>query len=209
MKEKADLWETRMDNLSQNDFVIMDDFLTATTLSNVKSFFYKKECENVFDRAAIGSKNEAKIVSEIRGDYTFWLDKSRDENELKLFEVFDEIKFIINRYCFLSLSDYEFHLALYPKGSFYKKHLDQFKGRNNRMISLIIYLNENWKDGDGGELKVYPKEQAPIIISPLNNRCVLFRSDSLLHEVLPTNKNRKSVTGWMLYQPSPLLSVTI
>ena len=206
--EEQNIWENRMDTLSQFDYVVMDDFLSIEVLSNLKSYFSQKENQDKLDKAAIGSTGDSKVINEIRGDYTYWLDKSRDERDLQLFDVLDEVKSMINRFCFLSLSDYEFHLALYPEGSFYKKHLDQFKGRNNRMISMIIYLNENWRDGDGGELKIYPEEKEENIIAPLENRCILFRSDVLYHEVLPTNKPRKSVTGWMLYQPSPLITVT-
>lgn len=206
--EQNNIWEERMDTLSIFDFVVMENFLSIEVLSNLKVFFKKKEIQDKLEKAAIGAPGDAKIINEIRGDYTYWLDKARDQNELQLFAVLDEIKQMINRFCFLSLSDYEFHLALYPKGSFYKKHLDQFKGRNNRMISMIIYLNENWKTGDGGELKIYPEGKNEKVIEPLENRCILFRSDVLYHEVLPINKSRKSVTGWMLYQPSSLMTLT-
>lgn len=206
--EQNNIWEVRMDNLSQFDYVVMDNFLSVDVLSNLKAYFSEKESQDKLDKAAIGATGDSQIINEVRGDYTYWLDKARDESELLLFDVLDKVKLMINRYCFLSLSDYEFHLALYPKGSFYKKHLDQFKGRNNRMISMIIYLNENWQNGDGGELKIYPEGKEDTIIEPLENRCILFRSDVLHHEVLPTNKPRKSVTGWMLYQPSPLITIT-
>jgi len=32
--------------------------------------------------------------------------------------------------------------------------MDQFQGKNNQVISMLIYLNENWQEGDGGELKI-------------------------------------------------------
>jgi SM-20-related protein len=206
--EEQSSWEERMDTLSLLDYVITDNFLTPEVLSNLKSYFKEKELQDKLDKSAIGATGDSKIINEIRGDYTYWLDKVRDGKELKIFETLDEVKSMINRFCFLSLSDYEFHLALYPNGSFYKKHLDQFKGRNNRMISMIIYLNENWQVGDGGELKIYPEGKDEKVIEPLENRCILFRSDVLYHEVLPTQKPRKSITGWMLYQPSPLITVT-
>lgn len=206
--EESIIWENRMDILSEFNYVVMDDFLPMQVLTNLKNYFSKKEALEKLDKAAIGVTGESKIINEIRGDYTFWLDKERDQENLHVFDTLEEVKMIINRYCYLSLSDYEFHLALYPIGSFYKKHLDQFKGRNNRMISMIIYLNEGWKNGDGGELKIYPEGKESKIIEPLENRCILFRSDVLYHEVLPTLKPRRSLTGWMLYQPSPLITVT-
>lgn len=197
-------WADIFDKMAQQDYVVLDNFLEVQTIQRTMDFFRNKEDEDVFKKAAIGSSGNELIIHEVRGDYTFWMDKNRDAELSDLFEVLDQVKFWINRMCFLSLSDYEFHLALYPKGSFYKRHLDQFAGRNNRMISVIIYLNKNWKNGDGGELRIYPEENDSLDIQPLYNRCVLFRSDTLEHEVLKANKDRKSVTGWMLYKPSPL-----
>jgi SM-20-related protein len=111
--------------------------------------------------------------------------------------------FVMNRYCYLSLSDYEFHLAHYPTGTFYKRHLDQFVGRNNRMISVVIYLNEHWKVGDGGELQIY-LESGDVTVQPKARRCVLFKSADVEHEVLTTNVGRDSLTGWLLYKPAGL-----
>lgn len=203
--EKDELfWTTLFDKMAEQDYAIIDDFLENHLVEQVMSYFTLKEEENVFHKAAIGSSGNELIINEVRGDYTFWLDKSRDTELSQLFEVLEEVKFWINRMCFLSLSDYEFHLAHYPEGSFYKRHLDQFAERNNRMISLIIYLNKDWKNGDGGELRIYPEGKNSLDIQPLFNRCILFRSDTLEHEVLKANKDRRSVTGWMLYKPSPL-----
>lgn len=207
MINKISLWETQMDLLAQQDYTVIDNFLEKSDLNQVLSFFDAKLAEDKLAKAAIGATGKEKIIEEIRGDYTFWLDKTRDSTSLNLFDSLDEMKTLINRMFFLSLSDYEFHLALYPKGSFYKKHLDQFRGRNNRMISMVLYLNENWTSGDGGELKIYPINEDPITIDPVLNRCVLFRSDSLYHEVLTANCDRKSITGWMLYLPTPLAAI--
>lgn len=201
-------WVNIFDKMAQQDYVIIDDFLDEVLVIRIMNFFHQKENDDVFQKAAIGSSGNEIVVNEVRGDFTFWLDKARDEELEDLFQVFDDVKFWINRLCFLSLSDYEFHLAHYPKGSFYKRHLDQFAERNNRMISFIIYLNEGWKSGDGGELRIYPNEKEILDIPPLYNRCILFRSDTLEHEVLTANADRRSVTGWMLYKPSPLAALS-
>lgn len=197
-------WADIFDKMAQQDYVVMDDFLDENLIQDIMVFFQNKEHEDVFKKAAIGSSGNELIINEVRGDYTFWLDKNRDAELSDLFEVLDQVKFWINRMCFLSLLDYEFHLAHYPEGSFYKRHLDQFAGRNNRMISLIIYLNKDWKNGDGGELRIYPEGNGSLDIQPLYNRCILFRSDTLEHEVLTAHKDRRSVTGWMFYKPTPL-----
>lgn len=38
-------------------------------------------------------------------------------------------------------------------GDFYLKHLDSFRGNENRKLTTVFYLNENWTPADGGELK--------------------------------------------------------
>lgn len=204
MQRDQNFWDEQMDLLAQQDYVIIDDFLTSEQLAIAHHFFDQKKAEDAFKKAAIGASGNSKVIQEIRGDYTYWIEREKDKELASIFDVLDEVKAILNRMLFLSIADYEFHLAHYPKGSFYKKHLDQFDGRSNRMISMLVYLNENWKEGDGGELRVYPEGKEFITIPPINNRCVMFRSDVLIHEVLVSHAPRKSITGWMLYQPAAL-----
>lgn len=201
MYKDLPFWDRQMDLLAQQNYLIIDNYFTPEQLTIAHHFFEQKQKENVFQKAAIGPSGNKKVISEIRGDYTYWLDRKKDIELKAVFENFDEVKSLLNRLMFLSLAGYEFHLAHYPKGSFYKKHLDQFDSRNNRMISMIIYLNKNWSTNDGGELRIYPEGEESVDIAPLENRCVIFRSDILFHEVLVSNTSRKSITGWMLYQP--------
>ncbi|MCB0486368.1 MAG: 2OG-Fe(II) oxygenase [Flavobacteriaceae bacterium] len=196
-----DEWLLWIDSLSEKDYVVIDQFLPNDLYNLVQHFFKRKLSHDDFKKSGIGSVYNNQIIESIRGDFTFWIDKIRDVEINQFFDLIEEAKDKLNRYCYLSLSGYEFHLAHYPKGSFYKRHLDQFNNRSNRMITMIVYLNENWKKEDGGELKIY-KNDTEILIEPLANRCILFKSALLEHEVLPTNIGRNSLTGWFLYQPS-------
>lgn len=192
-------WLVWIDELSENDIVTIDNFLSNDLWQKLRNFLVQKDEESNLKKAALGVGANKQIIEEIRGDYTFWLEESRDKELNGFFNLVNELKTMLNRYCYLSLSGYEFHLAHYPIGSFYKKHVDQFNSRSNRMITLIIYLNEDWVEGNGGELKVYQKEEK--LIAPIKNRCVLFKSADVPHEVLKTNASRFSLTGWFLYQP--------
>ena len=195
-----DKWIGWIDRLAEDDIVIADDFLPANLFRTIMDFAYDVEEENRLDKAGIGSSNQFKVVSEIRGDYIYWLDRQRDEPLKPFFQLMDELTEKLKRYCFLSLAGSEFHLAKYPPNSFYKRHLDQFKERSNRQITVLIYFNENWMPGDGGELKAYKKDRE-LLIEPVANRLVLFKSDTIEHEVLPTRVPRYSLTGWLLRQP--------
>lgn len=194
-------WLNWVDLLSEQDYVIVDDFLPTDLYQQVQVFFARKQEEEEFARAGLGSVFNNQLDTSIRGDFTYWLDRKKDAELHAIFQLIEEAIAAFNRYCFLSLSGYEFHLAYYPEGAFYKRHVDQFKDRSNRMISVVMYFNDGWKQGDGGELKIF-KEEKELLIAPIAGRCVMFKSADLPHEVSKTNTGRYSLTGWLLYQPS-------
>ncbi|WP_318344129.1 2OG-Fe(II) oxygenase [Flagellimonas baculiformis] len=195
-------WLSWMDDLSSKDYVIIDHFLRDELYAEIRSFFL--DMLPKFNEAGIGADTEKQINSKIRGDFTYWLDRERDSHLRTYWGLVDEIMQMFNRYCYLSLSGYEFHLAHYPSGGHYDKHLDQFERRNNRMISVVIYLNEGWQRGDGGELEIFEKDGSSFLVDPLAARCVMFKSAEVPHAVLQAHKSRFSLTGWLLYQPSAL-----
>jgi len=195
-----EVWIKWFDQLSDEGYVVIDNFLSGNLFTSCKQFLIDKLSEDDFTKAGVGSRADHQIVSSVRGDFVYWLYKDRDTRLIPFFSLADELKDKLNRFCYLSLSGYEFHLAYYPEGTHYEKHLDQFRERNNRLISVVIYLNEGWAEGDGGELVIY-KNSDEIKVQPLASRCVLFKSDQIEHEVLYTNKPRYSITGWLLYYP--------
>jgi SM-20-related protein len=90
-------------------------------------------------------------------------------------------------------------MTVYPVGSFYKRHLDQFKQDDHRKLSLICYLNEDWKETHGGQLRMHlPLGMVDVL--PIGGKLVCFRSDMIEHEVLPATRERYSLTGWILDQ---------
>ncbi|UXP31545.1 2OG-Fe(II) oxygenase [Reichenbachiella agarivorans] len=196
-----DNWINWVDAISDNHYVVIDNILPHAVLNDLKDCFDKQREEEQLRKAAIGTLNQKHIDPSIRGDKILWLDREGAPAPiLTFFDLAEDIRQNLNRYCYLSLSGYEFHFAHYPVGTFYKRHLDQFQGRNNRMISIILYLNEEWKPEYGGELKIY-LEKEDVTIMPTFGRMVLFKSDVLEHEVLETKHDRYSLTGWMLYKP--------
>ncbi|HTN18129.1 MAG TPA: 2OG-Fe(II) oxygenase [Chitinophagaceae bacterium] len=134
----------------------------------------------------------------VRTDVIYWLDRAHNDTvENDFFDLMDAFVLHLNSTCYTGITGYEFHYALYEKGSFYKKHLDQFRNNESRQYSMIMYLNEDWMQGDGGELCIYPAGKQIQNISPENGKSVFFKSSELEHEVLLTNKPRLSITGWL------------
>lgn len=200
-KRSDEVWSEWMNQLAESDFVIIDDFISDELFGIIMQFFRKMENEEKLQKAGIGASGEFRITSAIRGDFIYWLDRNKDIELAPFFGLMDELNQNLKRFCYLSLADSEFHIAKYPAGSHYNKHLDQFQERSNRQITVLIYLNENWKPGDGGELKIY-RDEENILIEPIAKRLLLFKSDCVEHEVLTTHVPRYSLTGWLLRQPS-------
>lgn len=107
----------------------------------------------------------------------------------------------LNRGLYLGLKDFEAHLSLYLPGSLYKKHIDQFTKIKHRIIFCILYLNYDWKKEDCGHLRIYHEEEdgkeAFVDIMPEAGTSLCFRSDKIYHEVLPANRKRFGLTGWL------------
>jgi Rps23 Pro-64 3,4-dihydroxylase Tpa1-like proline 4-hydroxylase len=72
------------------------------------------------------------------------------------------------------------------EGGCFPIHSDSDPKIDPRIISSILYLNPEWKAGDGGELKLYPFPNSPVVIEPKMDRLVLFSSSNILHRVLPS-----------------------
>ncbi|WP_310684581.1 2OG-Fe(II) oxygenase [Aliifodinibius sp. S!AR15-10] len=193
-----------MDKLATDDYLVIDDFISDRLYQNIQHYFQVLLDESEFDKAAIGSSDQRKVESEIRGDFIYWLDPEKDAELSELFSLLDSVVINLKEHLFLSISDYEFHFALYPPNTRYEKHVDQFQGQSNRVISMLIYLNEDWKPGDGGELKIYRPDGDEQLIEPLAKRMVMFKSDTVEHEVMLTKTSRRSITGWLLHRFSSL-----
>jgi len=193
-----------VDDLATHGYAVADQFLSQSEVQAILSLEGFRMGAEHFKKAGIGKQQQHQINESIRGDYIRWIDKRSAPAELLVYlRRIDELVQFLNRTLFLSLKDYEIHMTVYPIGSFYKRHLDQFKKDDHRKLSVICYLNQNWKEENGGQLRIYLPE-GPLEILPVGGRLVCFRSDQLEHEVLPASRERLSLTGWILDQYADL-----
>jgi SM-20-related protein len=186
----------------QNSYVIIDDFIDEEfrkALLNEQTGLLEK---GMFRHAAVGKGGQKQVRTEIRSDEVLWMD-SDDLSPLQAayWEKVEQIRQALNQRCFLGLRSFEGHFARYPVGSFYKKHLDQFQAVPHRVVTVILYLNDSWSSEDEGALRMYfPQEDGTELIEdvlPLGGRLIVFLSAEIPHEVLPTKKERISITGWL------------
>ena len=194
------VYDAIADGLAENGYAVVDQFLSQ---SEVKAILGRSEFQQgvgIFRKAGIGKQQQHQVNEAIRGDYIQWLDKNSATPELALYlNRVGNLMHRLNETLFLSLKDFEIHMTVYPVGSFYKRHLDQFKKDDHRKLSIICYLNEAWDKSHGGQLRIYLPGGSTDIL-PVAGRLVCFRSDQLEHEVLPATHERLSLTGWILDQ---------
>jgi len=195
-------YEQIISDLVEHKYSIVEDFFNLEEIQKMRTTLLNKYEEDSFKKAAIGNKTNEVIEKEVRGDFILWLNEAdAGENELLFFNKINPFISYLNKTCFLGILFKEFHYALYPKGTFYKRHLDTFQNDDRRKLSLVCYLNdEDWKPENGGELVIYKiidGVENPITIYPYPGRVVIFESQLLEHEVKPVNTMRLSITGWL------------
>jgi SM-20-related protein len=186
------------DELAEQGYAVVDQFLSQEEVDEVLQLEEFQSEGSSFKKAGIGNSKSLQIQEAVRGDFIQWLDKSTAPESVRIYlnRIEDLIQFL-NQALFLSLKDVEMHMTVYPVGSFYKRHLDQFKQDDHRKLSVICYLNNNWKDEQGGQLRMYIDGKS-LDVFPTAGKLVIFRSDQIEHEVLPATRARLSITGWIL-----------
>jgi SM-20-related protein len=192
-----DIFNELIDSYIDTKIGITEHFLSDALAKNLKENLKVLYAQKRLLYAGTGNEKQVLHDKLIRSDAIYWLDrKHNDPFENEFFDLMDEFVSYLNSTCYTGITGYEFHYALYEKGSFYKKHVDQFKNTDSRQYSLIMYLNDDWQEADGGQLCVHHHDHLQNI-SPNNGKSVFFKSSELEHEVLLTNKIRLSITGWL------------
>lgn len=153
-----------------------------------------------FAPAAVGRAAERQQLPQQRSDSTLWL-SGDSAAQREFLAVLDGVRQALNRQLFLGLMDYEAHYAHYAAGQFYSRHYDAFRERSaaglpQRVVSSVVYLNDEWCADNGGELVLGHEQSEVARIAPLGGSAVFFLSAEFPHEVLPANADRFSIAGW-------------
>ncbi|HHC6501324.1 TPA: 2OG-Fe(II) oxygenase [Vibrio parahaemolyticus] len=181
-----------IDALATDGYYIWDDFLSEDEVTQLRDCI-----PDNWKKARIGRNDDVTRIESIRSDKIQWLKPAMSQPIANYLSKMEEIRQEVNRHFFLGLFEYEAHFAKYEKGDFYQKHLDCFKGNENRRLTTVFYMNESWSEEDAGELVVYDLNDKEIAtIPPRGGRLLVFLSEQFPHEVLPTNAERFSIAGW-------------
>jgi len=195
-------YERIISELQKDHYSIVEDFFNLEEVAILRKTLLDKYEDDAFKRAAVGNRTNENVERSVRGDFILWINEAdKGEVETIFFNKVNSLIEYLNKTCFLGILQKEFHYALYPQGTFYKRHLDTFHNDDRRKLSLVCYLNnEDWKPENGGELVLYSDKNGIEIaknIYPLPGRMVIFESQLLEHEVKTVSTPRLSITGWL------------
>ncbi|MBK7870764.1 MAG: 2OG-Fe(II) oxygenase [Saprospiraceae bacterium] len=196
------LFESIAENLSTEAFAVVEDALTDTEQELLRRELFQQYDHGDFKVAGIGHKQLFQQNTAVRGDHIRWVERDNTSPQCHFFfDLIEDLSEYLNRTCYLGIRSQELHFAMYPAGTFYKRHLDVFQNTKARKISVVCYLNKDWQEQEGGQLRLYiPTEDGSekmIDLLPFGGRLVCFRSDLLEHEVLPATRERLTITGWL------------
>ena len=194
MKNKI---ENILNDLDQQGWSVQEQFFPSELVLELSETLSSFRQQGILNQAGVGRKEGFHIEQSIRSDEISWFEETNlNEAQKKYLTITKKIQDEINQRFYLGLFDFEVHFALYSPNAFYKRHLDQHKNQDTRVLTLITYLNENWNKEDGGELQLYLKNGQTISILPNAGTIVCFLSAEFEHEVLPAKRERASLTGW-------------
>ena len=205
--------QQQLNQITDRGYCVIDNFLNPSIIDTLASEILALENRALLHAANTG-RAQTTVNTKLRGDSIYWLNESEaSPAQQTYFDEMDHLRSGLNQHLYLGLDILESHLALYPIGASYQKHLDRFKANDNaqlpqRQISCILYLNKDWLEEDGGYLRLYLNADttadgeavtaSSLDIAPIAGRLVMFLSDTFYHEVLPANRARMSLTGWFL-----------
>ena len=185
-----------IDQLAERGFGIVDDFVDARLLAALRDRCRELHASGALRPARVGRGANQKLVPEVRGDFISWLQTPERDAEQNLLARLDELRVAMNRALMTGLEDFQGHFAVYPPGASYARHFDRLVGSDLRAVSAALYLNEDWIEDDGGQLRMYLGGGRSQDVLPKGGRLVAFLSDRFEHEVLPARRERLSFTGW-------------
>lgn len=190
--------EYNLDLLADKGYYIFESFLDVEMTAAIVQEIEEIKATEGLKKAGIGKEQNFQIDSNQRGDSIRWIDPETASPATKNY--LDKLRSLItalNRNFYLGIKDFECHYTEYPEGTFYNRHSDRHKTGSARKVSFVFYLNSDWKPEYGGQLRIYHEDETFVDVQPTAGTLAIFLSEKE-HEVLTTNRPRKSITGWML-----------
>ena len=186
-------WENKLTD-SQLDKLVDDGWLIIDNVFEQKALL-ALQAESGFIDYRDAQLTAGIRISDIRGDKIRWITKDFFAGFYYLQSI-NSLAALFNQSLFAGIRHSEAHYACYPVSFGYQWHSDNPAGRDERVISAVFYLNDDWTANDGGALEIVDKHGVHYNVMPVANRLVIFDSD-LRHQVQIAHRQRYSIATWM------------
>ena len=193
--------------LAEAGVVVAEGFLDSEVSRQLRDEAETAWQAEAFQRGGVGKGEGRQVRGELRTDHICWLERGAlTEAQAAYWEAMEELRHVLNHSLFLGLFELEAHLARFSAGGYYKPHLDRHRQTQERVLSAVLYLDEDWQLTDGGALRLYPDREQGLEgesrdVFPEPAKLVLFLSAEIWHEVRPSARPRHTVTGWFRSRP--------
>lgn len=176
---------------------VVEDYFLLDDVTALRTEALEQWQTGCFRLATVGKDRKAREL--VRNDQILWLEPPYSGVQELFLARMEALRQAINRTLYMGLHDFECHYTRYAPGAYYQKHLDRFRADTRRAVSCILYLNADWQPSDGGMLRLYLETDGGETVHdvvPQAGTLACFLSDRIWHEVLPTRRERLSLTGW-------------
>ena len=195
--EMTDLPTAMVEGIAATGYAIIPDAVGPDPVTALRDRALALDACGEFVAAGIGRGASRTARSDIRGDRIRWLDEAHPAAaEVIVWRMVDALRDALNRNLLLGVWSFEGHYALYPPGARYARHRDRFRDDDARVVSCILYLNEQWRVEDGGALRLYTDDGHVVEVMPQGGTMVAFLAERFDHEVLAATRTRLALTGW-------------
>jgi SM-20-related protein len=185
-----------VESLARDGCAIVPDFLSCSATRALRGELKTLVGRGELRPGTIGQGGDNQLQVSIRNDHIRWINAESASAAMQdCLQQFEQLRRTLNQELLLGLFEFECHLSMYRPGARYARHLDQFRDDDRRRVSCVLYLNENWRTADGGELRIYADGTYRDVL-PQGGTLVIFLSQQFEHEVLPAHRERYGLTGW-------------
>lgn len=180
--------ELMLDNFVETGYLMLDDCFDV-------AFIQQLQIESGFIAYKEATLTHGERLTAIRGDSIRWIDENCPMG-MQYLQAIEALGRFFNQTLFAGIRHCEAHYARYPVGFGYQWHTDNPQGRDERVISAVFYLNDDWGEDDGGAIALIDKQGNEQTLLPKANRLVVFDSN-LRHQVEITHRERFSIATWL------------